>query len=100
MYAGIRARHHNWDSMHVTGLSVYARGSFPRWSSQTRTASEFTHYPSQELKRALGWDITRHTSFEAFGGFGSCLNETGTDVCLILRDVSLLEIGAVAAHMV
>lgn len=55
---------------------------------------------TQELKRALGWDVTRCASFEAFGGFGSCLNETGTDVCLILRDVSRLEIGAVAAHIV
>ncbi len=29
---------------------------------------------TQELKRALGWDVTRCASFEAFGEFGSCLN--------------------------
>lgn len=52
MFAGIWGRHHNWDSVHVTGLSVYARGSFPRRSSQTRTESEFTNYPSREHSRA------------------------------------------------
>lgn len=36
----------------LPGLSVYACGSFPRWSSQTRTESEFTNYPSQEHSRA------------------------------------------------
>lgn len=36
---------------------------------------------TQELERALGRDVTRRASFKAFGEFGSCLNETGTDVC-------------------
>lgn len=41
-------------------LSEYACGSFPRWSSQTRTESEFTNYPSQEHSRAERFLRLRH----------------------------------------
>lgn len=74
-----RGRHYNWDSKHVTRFSVYARGSFPRSGSQTRTASEFSNYPGSSrvcsmlhLKNAWGslwWDIWRCTFFEASGGW-------------------------------
>lgn len=85
-----RGRHYNWDSKHVTRFSVYARGSFPRSGSQTRTASEFSNYPGSSrvcsmlhLKNAWGslwWDIWRCTFFEASGvGF---MTEWDWDRCV------------------